>query len=303
VSAIRKLLLGSALYWERFAARTRLRRLPAVPAVVAVLVLGLLLPLMASGKSRPASLQPSLAQQRIEAMLARSGETLPEGAIVEPRPTLRWPAMKRTASYEVTLNGLHVVTEPRFEVTKPLAPGLHRFQARGLDAKGAVTGSREGSFEVVEALPRGEILARRPAFYWLPVESAAQYRAELRTGGNVVMESFTTRPRAMVSPPATLEPGRYELLVEGLDSAGRSVGKRRTAFRVSERGENELRDLREAMSIAFEPEDEAFVLAGYYAAHGSPDDVAAALEAFLRKNPKGKGRDLALRALRQRGLR
>jgi len=81
--------------WNAFAERARLRALPAVPAVVTVILLGMLLPFAGGGTVLPAQLESSLAAERLQrfyrAHEGRLPEAGPSGPIYSTRPAFFWP--------------------------------------------------------------------------------------------------------------------------------------------------------------------------------------------------------------------
>jgi len=81
--------------WNAFAARTHLRALPPVPAVVAVILLGMLLPFAWKSDALPAPLESSLAAERLSrfyrAHAGRLPEAGPSGPVYSQRPAFFWP--------------------------------------------------------------------------------------------------------------------------------------------------------------------------------------------------------------------
>jgi hypothetical protein len=127
--------------WERFAARTGLRMLPPVPAVLVVLALGILVPFVAKVDALPAQLAPSLAKDRLARFLAahkQLPEAGPAGVIYCQRPAFYWPEHPGADSYTLRLyraDGTEQagVTGIRhlFHLIRPpggLEPGTYRYE-------------------------------------------------------------------------------------------------------------------------------------------------------------------------------
>ena len=298
-----------SLQWGRFATRTGLRALPAMPAAAAVLVIGVMAPLLAQIERRPPALTTSLAQERLERFLQGS-DVWPAGDVVVPRPELAWRAMPRAATYKLRLltQGDRVVagavtTALACRLDADLAPGEYRVTVTGVDAGGDDVETREGSFTVVEATPRGEVRTRRPAFHGRAAPDAAAYRVRvLRADGSVVLERTETEPRALVRPPSAVRPGEDRLVVEALGRGGDVVATRTAEFRVASRGEAALGNLASEMRIILDRGEAALVLGGHYAAHGTIADVVAARGSHVHVRG-AQATPLALRVLRRCGVR
>jgi hypothetical protein len=214
--------------WDPFARRTRLRERPAGPAVAAVLLAGLAIPLMAADERTP----PARAQ-----------------TLAVPRP----------------------VNDPRRGVAG--APGASAF------------------------------LNGCPWFRWPAVAGAQSYRARIYSEYDLLVFDRTTRsPEVRLRPPGSLDGGSYRLETTPLDAAGRPIGPAGVLpFRVKE-PDTTLASVMQQANLELEESRSALVAAGYYAEHGTSDDVWAALEHYLElAAPGDAGVDVARRILAKRG--
>jgi hypothetical protein len=149
--------------WEVFATRTGLRLLPPVAAAVAVVALGVLVPLLPKVDALPAQLAPSLAEGRLARFL-RTHEHLPDagptGEIYASRPAFFWPEREGADGYafrlyradgteqaaaDGILTTFHMIPPPGV-----LAPGEYRFEVKAI-VKGDRVPWQEQRFTVLRA--------------------------------------------------------------------------------------------------------------------------------------------------------
>jgi len=280
-----------------------------MPAAAAVVAIGLVAPLMAQRTARPPGLSAALAEERLERFL-ESRDVWPRGDVVVPRPQIAWKAQPRATTYAVSLHqgeGPAIAsTETDGTTFRPagdLAPGAYRVRVVGRDVAGEDVGAWEGSFSIVDALPRGDVSAARPAFHWRPVPGAARYRVRLLRGERqVVLERSATAPFAVLRPPGVIQPGAYHLEVTALGADGRTLGKREADFRVPPRVGEERPDEASEMRMVLDPAESALVLAGRYASAESVPDLVSALEGYLDAR-RGQADPLVLRVLSHCGVR
>ena len=88
--------------------------------------------------------------------------------------------------------------------------------------------NRGGADEAVLITPNGKMLSNKPAFYWLSVKNAAQYKVTISRNGALVWKKDHVVPatsRAMDYPKdeAPLAAGDYTVKIEALNSTGRPL--------------------------------------------------------------------------------
>lgn len=149
--------------WEVFATRTGLRLLPPVAAAIAVVALGVLVPLLPRVDALPAQLAPSLADDRLARFLG-THEQLPDagpsGEIYASRPAFFWPEREGADGYAFRLyraDGTEQAAadgiKTTFHLIPPpgvLAPGNYRFEVKAI-VKGERVPWQEHEFTILPA--------------------------------------------------------------------------------------------------------------------------------------------------------
>jgi len=319
VNAIRLLSLFVGRSWDRFATRTHLRELPAVPTVAGVLALGLAIPLFADIKTTPAALTESLALQRLENFCARNAPTelaaRPAGVTLDPRPSLSWEPIKKAKTYAVSLLGAadrvifraSGLVNPACTLPEKitLEPGPYRIQVTGRTEDGGEADRHTGHFEVLAAFPVGELISPRPACRWLPVLGAVRYRVRLTNGtGQIVADKETVDAAFSIRAPANLDPAQYRLEAVGIDASGKELPYPRVSEFTVRAASQEQADLMQAMQLELDGVAGDLVKAGYYAENGSRYDVLSALAPYLRgADEESAGAVVARKVLALHGLK
>ncbi|MHC4959174.1 MAG: hypothetical protein ACYTGN_12465 [Planctomycetota bacterium] len=117
--------------------RTGLRSVPPVPTILAVIALGVGVPMAFGVDDEPAALRRSLAIERLE-RFARAGDrtmpgTTPESGIFSARPTFIWKAQPNATRYRFSLYQGDVLRHhtDRIKLPKAGAPVTYRLPAPG----------------------------------------------------------------------------------------------------------------------------------------------------------------------------
>jgi len=170
---LRALMLHIRRGWDQLATATGLRRLPPVPTVAIVLIVGVIWPLSGEMLSRKADLASTLAVERLGRFASdlkdrkQGPEVGPTGEILSRRPACYWPRHKDAAHYVLRLSrddgtawiDRAVVEDPYFVMTAAgaLDPARgYRFEVEAFDKDGHVLAKHHGEFKV--ALPGKDLL-------------------------------------------------------------------------------------------------------------------------------------------------
>jgi hypothetical protein len=165
-----------------------------------------------------------------------------------------------------------------------LFPFVPRVDALPPQLAPSLANSRVGRFlrahpDIPEAGPSGTVRTPRPAFYWPEREGADSYSFRLYRADGTPQASADGLKTVftLIPPPGALAPGEYRFEVKAVVK-GEAQAWREKAFTVRPAPED-LAKLTHAMGMDLTPAEGAYVLLGYYADVGSPDDV---ISAFLQ---------------------
>lgn len=175
------------------------------------------------------------------------------------------------AALAVLAAGVLVPFLPRVDALPPqLAPSLAASRlARFLRANPTLP----------ETGPSGAIHTAQPAFFWPEREGAESYSFRLyradgdeQASADGIKTTFT-----LIPPPGVLAPGEYRFEVKALVKRDLVPWQERK-FTVRPAPEG-FQQLRASMGMDLDGAESAYVVLGYYADRGSPDDV---ISAFLQ---------------------
>lgn len=148
---------------------------PAIPGILAALILGIAVPFLIEADAMPAECSPSLARERLGNLLATPATPLLRDRIYAVRPGLVWQAIPGATRYEIEIfegDRLYVGRTPvanRWYLVRDPAriqPGVpYRLVVRGFDAAGAAAGApRESTFSLAASDERDDVMRKSARF-------------------------------------------------------------------------------------------------------------------------------------------